>query len=137
MRRGAGRALLKRPITGKLRMPEQSGALIASAHPIERIGMLRTGFVPTPETAFDIGVAADLPPREPGRGLAAQHSSCLAEMQLHGSGTIKQSVDSGNGFAHLLLDTCDAEPGQLGDLAVAQTVEPVREENRARFRAQH
>ena len=117
--RSAGRALLKRPITGKFGMPEEAGALIASAHPFERIRMLRAGFVPAPKTAFDIGVTAGLPPREPSRGLAAQHSSCLGKTKFHGSGAIKQSVDLGNCFAHLLFDTLNAKPSQFGDLAVA------------------
>src|SRR4051794_16847088 len=90
--------------------------------------MSRIGVVPVLELALDVRIAAALQPRKPARGFPAQHPLGLGQVKSHGSASIQQAVDLGNGLAHLLLDAFDAEASTLGDLRVRKTMDAMCEE---------
>src|SRR4051794_33145197 len=96
-----------RPPSDLWRVSEQSCLFVRPADPIEGRGMPWVRIAPTLESSLDVGIPAALQASNPGRRLAAQHPFGLWQSKRHGSASIQQAVDLGNGLAHLLLDALD------------------------------
>src|SRR6185312_5454368 len=85
--------------------------------------------MPALKLELDMWVAPALKTSDPKRRLAADHSFGPWQSKSHGSASIQQPVDLGNGLAHLLFDALDAKARALGNLRIAEAVDSMRKED--------